>query len=92
MKTTLFSIYDQALGIYGPIFQSPTMEAGIRMFTDIVKFGEENNRYRRHPQDYTLHHIGYFDDESCEFESVTAATQLASAVDCVRELTQDKGE
>lgn len=87
MKMNVFAIKDKALNCYGPLFNSPTVESGIRTFRDVVLFGEENNRYRRSPQDYDLYLIGTYDDEKGEL-AASSPTLLMSAEAVLDEIQQ----
>lgn len=61
-----FAIKDKVLDAFGATFQQPTVEAGLRMFREVVLFGNDENRYRRNPQDYSLYFVGEFNDETGE--------------------------
>ena len=88
MKLKTFAVKDKALDAFGATFQQPTIESAIRMFGDLVKFGDENNRYRRNPEDYALYLVGEFDDataENIDLENI----QIASASEIMAEAKGD---
>lgn len=88
MKLKTFAIKDKALDSYGATFQQPTIDSAIRMFGDLVKFGDENNRYRRNPEDYSLYLVGEFDDSTAENTDLENL-QIASAVEILAEAKGD---
>jgi hypothetical protein len=62
MNIQLFSIHDVKAGAYLPPFTLPTTQMAKRTFADTVN--DRNHSFSKHPEDYTLFHIGEFDDES----------------------------
>ncbi len=61
MKLNVYSIYDQASGLYcRPFFTQSDGEA-IRSFQDISTDAE--HPIGKHPEDYTLFRLGIFDDQ-----------------------------
>jgi len=85
MKYSLFSIKDKALDTYSAPYMQATADAGIRMFRDLVYFGDENNRYKRSPEDYTLYIVGEFDDETAELANLEKPILLTSATEMIGE-------
>ena len=57
----LFSIYDSAAKTYTPPVVAATTEVGVRMFSSLVANG--SSLYAKHPEDFTLFHLGEMDDE-----------------------------
>lgn len=60
MLHQVYSVYDTAAKAYLPPFHLPRHEIAIRAFTDCVN--SPSHQFGAHPQDYTLHHLGEFDD------------------------------
>lgn len=60
MKLHLFSIHDQALQAYMPPWTAPARGVAHRMFQDELQNAQGN--MSKHPDDYTLYHIGEYDD------------------------------
>lgn len=56
----MFSIYDKRLGKYIPPFMCSSKEEGIRQFENLINY--TNSLMCKFPEDYTLVHIGDFDD------------------------------
>lgn len=69
MQIQMFTVYDEKAKAYlQPFFLTATGLA-IRSFTETVN--DPKSAIGRHPADYTLFHIGSFDDSSCTFEART---------------------
>lgn len=47
----------------------PAIGAALRSFTDEVNRAAQDNALHMHPDDYTLHVVAVFDDETGKFES-----------------------
>lgn len=70
MKMQVFAIFDAASGVYGrPIFTQSTGIA-IRSFTDEVNRDAADNAMNRHSGDFSLWHLGAFDDNQGRFEQL----------------------
>lgn len=65
MKLQAFTVYDVKAESYTrPFFEQSTATA-VRAFTDAVN--EEGQDFNRHAEDYTLFHVGDFDDQTGTF-------------------------
>jgi hypothetical protein len=60
MLLNVFSIYDSKSEMFSQPFFSPTPGAAMRAFSSEVN--KEGSDFNRFPDDYTLHHLGTFDD------------------------------
>jgi len=70
MILEIVSIYDQAIGAYSrPVFVQSTGVA-IRSFSDEVNREDQNNEMKRHPADFSLFHLGSFDDSTGLFVNI----------------------
>lgn len=70
MLLNLFSVFDSKVGFYmSPFFMRSKGEA-IRAFIDIVNDGK--SAFSMHPEDYTLFHLGTFDECTGEVTSGVA--------------------
>lgn len=87
MKLKTFAIKDKALDSFGATFQQVTIDAALRMFKDLVLFGDDSNRYRRNPEDFTLYMVGEFDDASAENVDIVNV-RIASAIEILTEAKQ----
>ena len=84
----LFAVKDKALDSYSAPFTQATIEAGIRMWRDLVLYGQEENRYRRSPEDYCLYMLGEFDDSTGQ-TTPAVPVRLASANEVLAENTTE---
>jgi len=63
MKIKIYSIFDSAASAYIPPFYMQNDGLAIRAFQDNVNAKEENN-ISRHPEQFSLHRLGEFDDQT----------------------------
>jgi hypothetical protein len=56
----IFSVWDAKTEAYMQPFFSPTLGSGIRAFMDASS--DPQSIIAKHPGDFSLHHIGEFDD------------------------------
>lgn len=79
----MFSVYDvKAQAYLQPFFASQKGEA-IRSFTDAVN--KSDHQFHRHAEDYSLFHVGQFDDNSGLVSPLTAPVPVISALECLKE-------
>lgn len=60
MILQMFSILDKALGAYRPPHPAHTEAQAVRAFGDLLE--EPQLEFFKHPTDYSLHHVGEWDD------------------------------
>lgn len=65
MIHSVFSIYDEKAEAFLPPFILPKTEMAQRVFGDCINSAD--HQFSKHPSDYTLFHMGNFDDEKGEF-------------------------
>lgn len=83
MLLQIVAVRDSASDAYMiPHFVAST-NAAIRGFGDGVN-NPESKDWFNHPQDFTLFHLGTFDDSSGEFVALARAEQIARAIDLKR--------
>lgn len=58
----IFSVWDSKTEAYMQPFFSPTIGSGIRAFTDACS--DPQSMLAKHPGDFSLHHIGEFEDST----------------------------
>jgi len=79
-----FAVKDKALDSYSAPFTQATVEAGQRMWRDLVMFeGGENNRYARNPEDYSLYLLGEYDDTTGQMIALETPMQISNATDVI---------
>lgn len=79
MKTQMFSVFDSKAAVFGVPFFMPREAAAIRAFSDLSN--DKSTSVGMHPEDYTLYHVGDYDDETAHVETFKPrALVTASAV------------
>lgn len=85
MKLQCFALLDIKTGAYGtPWFMRHGAEA-MRAVGDLAQ--DKSTTVGRHPADYQLVCLGYWDDQSGAFENLAAPTVLGTAVSMIPEVT-----
>jgi hypothetical protein len=69
VKRYVCAVFDSAVMAYGQPFFVPAIGAALRSFTDEVNRKASDNALSQHPEDYTLHVLATFDDETGRFDS-----------------------
>lgn len=87
----LFAVKDKALNSFSAPYTQGTIESGIRMWRELVLFQQEENRYRRSPNDFTLYLIGEYDDDTGQIENVVPQP-LATASEVINEHQQQRNQ
>lgn len=67
MKLFVLAVRDRAAGQYQPPFVSPAIGVAVRSFGDEINRQAQDNPLYLHPSDFSLHHLGGFDNETGEF-------------------------
>lgn len=77
MKLEMFSVYDsKAKAFMNPMFL-PQVGQATRLFANAVN--SKDHQFGANPSDYTLFHIGTFDDETAKITSKIAPENLGLA-------------
>lgn len=66
MKLYLVAIYDTRAQEFAPPMAQHTMGTAERTFSDIAN--DPQSPVNKHPDDYQLHHIGYYDTTTGQIE------------------------
>lgn len=85
MITQVVAIKDQALDVYAQPFHVQTIAQAKRMFQDEVNRRAEDNALWKHPEHFTLHHLGQYDNESGQFENIPQKPILIEIATNVKE-------
>lgn len=90
MKLEIFTIYDNKSETYFQPFYMLNQAMALRQFADMSN--DENSNIQKHPEDYSLWHIGSWNDQDALFETIEKK-HLASAHEHVLqfEKTNKKG-
>lgn len=70
MRLVAVAVRDSVVGGYMRPFFAPAVGAAVRAFIDEVNRAAEDNPMFKHPADYDLFHVGFFDDVSGELVQV----------------------
>lgn len=92
MKFKVFSVFDKKAGAYLPPFFLPEVAVAQRAFRDCV--GDKSHAFGRHPEDYSLVHLGEFDDATGELvdggvDVIVTGLAVASLLERDREYVSD---
>lgn len=66
-KRCVLAVFDSAVQAFGQPFFVPAIGAGVRSFVDEVNRAAPDNQLANHPEDFELHYVADFDDESGAF-------------------------
>lgn len=80
MKHEMFAIFDSKAHAYLPPFIIHQKEMAVRIFADCVN--DNSHQFGKNPADYTLFHIGEFDDNSAKIKSILN-TALANGLELI---------
>lgn len=78
MDTNLFTVFDAAANAFLEPFHAPTIEFAIREFRRAVN--QEGHHFNRFPSDYTLFHVGQFDQSTGVITPSKTPTPLGVAI------------
>ena len=84
MKLLACSVFDAAIGSYGRPFFVQTKGVAVRSFMDEVGRPSDPsapNTLSAHPDDFALFAVGFFDEETGQFESLPVPERLMQARD-----------
>lgn len=67
MIIKIFSVFDSKAAFFGQPFADQSIASATRNFSDAVNDGSNpNNLWHKHPEDFSLFHVGEFDNETGE--------------------------
>lgn len=78
MKLKLVSIYDAKAEVYSAPIGFPTLGMAERSFVDEVNNPQSN--YNKHPEDFTLFHVGDYDQTTGQTENRETPYSLGVAL------------
>lgn len=82
MKVIVVAVRDQKADCFGNPWYAQTVPMAIRHFSDAVNTQDESNQWRKHPEDFSLWHLGSFETQTGIFDT-GVPSQLCVASDCV---------
>ncbi|QCQ84579.1 nonstructural protein [Blackfly microvirus SF02] len=80
MKMLIFTVFDSAVGAYLQPFFSRSHGEAIRSFQDACN--DAKSQFNQHAMDYTLFHLGSFDDGGGVFDC-NPPSRVASAIELI---------
>lgn len=80
----IYSVYDEKSKKYGTPFYQHNGVTAIRSFKMEVNRPDENNVIYRNPEDFTLMHIGEYNEETGEIKGIKP-TLVATATSVIQE-------
>ena len=81
MKTVIMAVYDKATEAFMRPWNAQSKGQASRMFADEVR--REGTDLNTHPEDYTLFHIGNYDDQAGMLEPMEP-TRVISGIDVLQ--------
>jgi len=86
MIQNLFTVYDEKAHAYLPPFFMPQRGQAVRVFTDCINSKE--HQFGNHPHDYTLFHLGEWDDNTARFK-VKTPSSMGNGLEFLSPVTDD---
>lgn len=77
-----FTVYDSKTEAYFLPFYSKTIGEAIRSFEDAIS--DPNHSFAKHLEDYTLFHIGEYDDNTAIMKTLDAHIPLGKAIEFLK--------
>ncbi len=87
MMLLAFSVFDSKAEVFSKPFFEGTKGSAIRAFSDAVN--EEGHTFHKHAEDYTLFHVGAYDDSMGVFVEHSAPSSLGNALVFVTDRFRD---
>lgn len=83
MKLQVFSVFDSAVQAYDRPFFARTVGEAMRSWEQVVNDGQ--SPMSNHPADFTLFHLGEFDQATGVFSPLPAHARISSGVEAKRQ-------
>lgn len=85
MVYEICAVFDSAVNCYArPVFVA-SVRVAVRQFQDEVNRVSEDNPMNRHPEDFSLYHLGTFEDEGGYIARLEKPERIARASDFFNE-------
>lgn len=82
MKSQAFTVYDSKAEAYLRPFFEQSIGTACRAFQNACN--NEESAFAKNPEDFTLFHLGSWDDETATFELLTAKRAYGLALEYIR--------
>lgn len=83
MIVQVFAVRDQKADAFHQPFCAQSVGIALRSFTDEVNRGEKGNVMNEHPEDFSLYHLGSYDDQFARYKLFDNPVQILVASDAV---------
>ncbi len=83
MNLQIFTVYDSKIEAYLVPFYFKNRGECLRTFTDTVN--DPSHMFNRHPGDYTLFHIGQYNEDDASFSLLDHHVNLGKAIEFIKE-------
>lgn len=90
MLHNIFSIYDVKAEAYLPPFFMNTKGQATRAIADCVN--DINHQFHAHPEDYTIFHLGAFEDTTGVIELNNAPQSMANCIELLIQISENPVE
>lgn len=77
----VFSVFDSAVGAYIVPFYLKSKGEALRVFTDLVN--DKSHGFSRHPEDFTLFHLGSWNDSDASYQPFLTPVSLGKAIEYI---------
>lgn len=81
MKLLAFTIYDEKAEAFSPPFFTNAIGIASRQFSELVN--NADTMIHKHPADFTLYHVGYFDNHTAKFDPNATPALIGKATDYI---------
>ena len=85
MKLNVYTVFDSKASAFKPPFFLQSNGEALRAFGDA--FNNDKHDLGMHPEDYTLFHLGSWDDKNSQFELLDTPKSLGIGVEFVTDKT-----
>lgn len=79
MINQIFTVFDNKAAAYLSPFYFNRIEQATRTFGDCVQ--SEEHQFNKHPADYTLFHLGNFNDQTAEVQMLASPNNLGNGLE-----------
>lgn len=81
MKYFVMSVRDSGIEAFGQPFYVVSIGQATRSFSDAINSDKQDDMLAKHPDDFTLFHLGEFDDARANFELLPSPRIVAVGKD-----------
>lgn len=84
MKQPVLCVKDRALDSYNAPWTQTTTAQAVRSFTDEINTDPERSQVAKHPDDYDLYIVGYFENDTGILEPLERPQLVVRGKDLIR--------